>query len=63
MINEQKIELINSSIEGIIQIMENCQNNDLLLKYIIFWAISTNKSSKVVIQYLYYLKKSKKVKK
>ena len=62
MTNEQKIELINSSIEGIIQIMENYENNDLLIKYIIFKAISSIKSSKNVIQYLILFEKTKKSK-
>ena len=60
MTNEQKIELINSSIEGIFQIIEKCENNELLLKYIIFKAISKIKSSKDVIQYLILFEKIKK---
>lgn len=63
MTNEQKIELINSSIAGIIQIIENCENNEILLKYIIFKAISKIKSSKDVIQYLILFEKIKKSKK
>ena len=62
MTNEQKIELINVSIEGIIQIMEKSENNDLLLKYIIYNAISKIKSSKDVIQYLILFEKIKKSK-
>ena len=62
MTNEQKIELINSSIEWIIQIIENCQNNDLLLKYIIFKSISKIKSSRDVIQHLILFEKIKKSK-
>ena len=63
MTDEQKIELINSSIEGIIQIMDNYEKNDLLLKHIIFKVISMIKKSKDVIQYLILFEKIKKSKK
>ena len=52
MTNEQKIELINCTINGIIKIIRNMEEIDFLLKYIIFRGISMVKNSKDIIQYL-----------
>ena len=60
MTNEQKIELINISIKGIIKIIENCEQNELLLEDILFRAISAIKNSKDVLQFLILFEKIKK---
>ena len=52
MTNEQKIELINTSIKGIIQIIENSKQKDLLLKEILLKVTSAIKNSKNVVQFL-----------
>ena len=59
MTNEQKIELINISIKGIIQIIENCEQNELLLEDILFRATSAIKNSKDVLQFLILFQKIK----
>ena len=59
MTNEQKIEMINCSIDGIIKIMKNLDEIDLLLKQITFRGISMIKNSKNIIQYLILFEKVK----
>ena len=59
MTNEQKLELINESIEGIIKIMDNCNQKEYLLKYMILRARDAMTSSKDVIQFLILFEKIK----
>ena len=62
MTNEQKIELINISSEGIIKIIENCNNKNkiLLLKDIFFKAIAALEKSEGVVQFLNLIDKMRK---
>ena len=62
MTNEQKLELINESIEGIIKIMNIYEKKEYLLKYMIFRARDAINSSKDVIQFLILFEKIKKSK-
>ena len=57
--NEQKIELINTSILGIIQLIEDCKEKDFIMKYIISKAIISINDSKDIIQYLILFEKIK----
>ena len=52
MTNEQKIELITTSIEGIIKIIQVCTKKDLLLKYLFFKAIEAINKSCNILQFL-----------
>ena len=62
MTNEQIIELINTSTEGIIKIIINCKNKDkdLLLKDIFFKAISALEKSTGIAQILNLIDKLRK---
>ena len=57
MTNEQKIELINTSILGIIQLIENSKEKDLILKYILSKAILSINHSKDAVQFLILFEK------
>ena len=59
MTNEQKIELINTSIIAITQLIENCKENELIVKYILSKSILSINNSKDIIQYLTLFKKIK----
>jgi hypothetical protein len=59
MTNEQKIELINTSIKGIIQIIENCKQKEFLLEHMLFKVTSAINNSKDVIQFLKLLERMK----
>ena len=60
--NEQKIEIINISTEGIIKIIENCnnKNKNLLLKDIFFKAIAAIEKTICVPQILFLIDKLRK---
>ena len=62
MTNEQKLELINESIDGIIKIINIYEQKENLLKYIILRTKDAINSSKDVIQFLILFEKIKKIK-
>ena len=62
MTNEQKLELINESIDGIIKIMNILEQKEYLLKYMILRTRNAITSSKDVIQFLILFEKIKKTK-
>ena len=62
MTNEQKLELINESIDGIIKIMDIYEQKENILKYLILRARDGITNSKDVIQFLILFEKIKKSK-
>ena len=59
MTNEQKIELINTSIDGIIKIIDNCEKQDLIIKNLLIKANNAINISKDTIQFLLLFEKIK----